>query len=60
MTVPSGSVGADGDKKVVHVVGDDGKATAREVKVGATSGGRTEILEGVEAGARVLKTPPKS
>ena len=68
LTVPSGSVATDGDKKVVWVLGDekatgedvkDG-ATSKEVRVGASSGGRTEILDGVVAGTRILKNPPKS
>ena len=61
VTVPSGCVVADPDKadqRVVHVFAD-GKASPREVEVGATSGGRTEIVKGLEAGERVLKSPPK-
>ena len=58
ITVPAASVAADGEKKVVHVL-DGGKASPREVEVGATSGGRTEIRKGLAAGERVLKTPPK-
>jgi hypothetical protein len=59
VTVPSGSVSAEGDTKRVHVVDAEGHASPRDVKVGATSAGRTEILSGLEAGERVLKTPPK-
>jgi RND family efflux transporter MFP subunit len=59
VTVPAASVATDGEKKIVHVVGADLKPKATEVKVGATSGGRTEILEGLSGGERVLKTPPK-
>jgi RND family efflux transporter MFP subunit len=58
VTVPAASVTADGDKRFVHVVTEDG-AAPREVTVGATSGGRTEIVAGLEAGERVLKSPPK-
>jgi len=58
VTVPAGSVAADGERKVVHVF-EGGKAAPREVEVGATSGGRTEIRKGLVAGERVLKTPPK-
>ncbi len=58
VTVPSASVTADGERKLVHVFAE-GKATPREVEVGATSGGRTEIRKGLEAGERVLKTPAK-
>ena len=62
VTVPSGCVVADpekADRKLVHVFAD-GKAAPREVEVGATSGGRTEIVKGLEAGERVLKSPPKA
>ncbi len=58
VTVPAGSVRVDGERKLVDVVAD-GRTTAREVEVGATSGGRTEIKKGLEAGERVLKTPAK-
>jgi HlyD family secretion protein len=60
VTVPASAVGTDGERKVVHVVGDDGQASAREVKVGMTSRGRTEIIEGLAGGERVLKTAPKA
>jgi RND family efflux transporter MFP subunit len=59
VTVPSPSVVADGEKRLVHVVSEDLRALPREVKVGATSGGRTEIVEGLAGGERVLVTPPK-
>jgi hypothetical protein len=59
LTVPATAVATEGDKKVVHVL-QNGKSTAREVQVGATSDGKTEILSGVSEGDRVLKTPPKA
>jgi len=59
VTVAAASVVVDGEKHLVHVVGADLKPVAKEVKVGATSGGRTEILDGLAGGERVLKTPPK-
>lgn len=58
ITVPEESVTTKGDAKRVHVL-VDGKPVAREVEVGATSGGRTEILKGLEAGTKVLESPPK-
>jgi hypothetical protein len=58
LTVPTSAVSKEDDKTFVHVWAD-GKSTAREVKTGATSGGRTEVLEGVEAGLRVLEAAPK-
>jgi hypothetical protein len=48
----------DGDTKTVHVWAD-GKATPRTVKTGATSAGRTEVVEGLSGGEKVLKSPPK-
>jgi hypothetical protein len=58
LTVPSASVTKDGDKTLVHVRAA-GETKPREVKAGATSGGRTEIVSGVAAGERVLESPPK-
>ena len=58
ITIPAGSVVVDGEKKVVHLWAD-GKASPKTVKVGATSGGRTEVLEGIAAGDKVLTSPPK-
>jgi hypothetical protein len=42
----------------VFLVAADGKAVKRGVKAGLTSGGRTEILEGVAAGDRVRTSKP--
>lgn len=58
VTVPEDSVVTKGDVHRVHVW-VDGKSVAREVEVGATSAGRTEILKGLEAGTKVLESPPK-
>jgi HlyD family secretion protein len=58
LTVPEAAVRARGEEHVVHEW-VDGEAVARTVKVGATSGGRTEILDGLEAGRRVLAKAPK-
>lgn len=52
--VPTAAVvqGPKGDQ-VVWVIDAKGKTTARPVKVGAISGGRVEILEGLEPGERI-------
>jgi multidrug efflux pump subunit AcrA (membrane-fusion protein) len=59
ITVPSSAVFRDDDgPRHVFVVGADGVATKRTVTVGLTSGGRTEILDGVTAGDRIRTTKP--
>jgi hypothetical protein len=58
VTVPEGAVAKDGEKRLVHVWAD-GASKPREVKVGATSGGRVEILDGLAGGERILESPPK-
>ncbi|HVG94480.1 MAG TPA: HlyD family efflux transporter periplasmic adaptor subunit [Planctomycetota bacterium] len=60
VTVPASAIGTDGETKVVHVLGDDDEPAPREVKLGLTSGGRVEVLEGLVGGERVLKTAPKA
>lgn len=45
---------ARSDGPRVHVVGEDGKAKAVPVKTGASDGERTEILEGLEEGQKVI------
>jgi multidrug resistance efflux pump len=67
ITVPATAVekgaekGADKDseKRFVHVVAGESKPERREVEVGESSGGRTEILKGLSEGDRVLETAPK-
>lgn len=56
ITVPESAVVKKGERSLVEVW-KDGKAATREVKAGATSDGRTEILSGLEAGERVLESP---
>ena len=58
ITVPEDSVVTKGETHKVFVYAD-GKSTAREVETGATSGGRTEIVKGLDAGTKVLASPPK-
>jgi Cu(I)/Ag(I) efflux system membrane fusion protein len=59
VTVPAAAVFREGlAERVVYVARDEGDPERRVVKVGLTSGGRTEILEGVAAGDRVRTTKP--
>ncbi len=57
LTVPAGAVVTNGERKFVSVWAD-GASSKREVKTGATSGGRTEILSGLAEGEQVLESPP--
>ena len=59
VTVPVKSVGGEGDERFVHVLGDDGKSARRDVKLGDTSDGKVEVVEGLVGGERVLVSPPK-
>ena len=56
VTVPAASVVTEGETKTVQVWAD-GKATPKTVKTGVTSAGRTEIVEGLAGGEKVLKSP---
>jgi multidrug efflux pump subunit AcrA (membrane-fusion protein) len=63
LTVPSSAVSDDEseDGAVTHVVyltGKEGKQAARTVKSGKSSGGKTEILSGLEAGDEIFTTKP--
>jgi HlyD family secretion protein len=59
ITVPSNAVFRDDDgSRHVFVVGADGTSAKRAVAVGLTSGGRTEIVEGIAAGERIRMTKP--
>jgi HlyD family secretion protein len=59
ITVPSGAVFRDDDgSRHVFVVPADGKPVKKPVKAGLSSGGRTEILDGLAAGDRVRTTKP--
>jgi len=52
--VPSEAVIATGERTVVIVDRGEGRFEPVAVKTGAEEGGRTEILEGLEAGTRVV------
>ena len=55
LVVPSTAIlNPVGDRKSVFVVDGDGTAHLREVRVGMTSGGATEILSGVQEGEQVV------
>ena len=60
VTLPATAVFRDDDgKKIVWLPGKDGAAAEkRVVKTGRTSGGRTEILEGIAAGDVVRSSRP--
>jgi Cu(I)/Ag(I) efflux system membrane fusion protein len=53
LTVPTEAVIQTGTRSVV-IVAEDERFRAATVKVGAESGGRSEILEGLKAGERVV------
>jgi multidrug efflux pump subunit AcrA (membrane-fusion protein) len=57
LTVPETAVTREGEKTTVHVWAN-GAAAPRCVKLGATTDGRTEVLEGLVAGERVLVKRP--
>lgn len=60
LTVPVKAVGGEGDERKVFVVTEGEEApTPRVVRLGDTAGDRVEILEGLEAGERLLAAPPK-
>ncbi|WAC27464.1 efflux RND transporter periplasmic adaptor subunit [Ancylobacter sp. SL191] len=48
------AIGTDQDKKFVFVVGEDNKATYREVKLGAASEGLRVVTRGLKDGERVV------
>jgi HlyD family secretion protein len=53
LTVPRGAFLDSGAGRVIYVVEDD-VAVRREIRAGASSGGRIEILEGLAAGETVV------
>jgi HlyD family secretion protein len=60
LTVPSTAVFEDTaeDTHYVYRVGKDGKHTKKTIKVGITSGDKTEILEGLSEGDEILSSKP--
>lgn len=54
LTVPSAALGGQGGRRVVQVLGADGRVAEREVRVGLDDRVRAEILSGLEEGERVV------
>ena len=54
MSVPELAVVGEGDSRFVFVLGPDGKAKRTAVRTGVRSGGRIEILAGLQPGQRVI------
>jgi HlyD family secretion protein len=61
ITIPPTALGTDSvddSKHFVHVVGKDGKSAKRDVTIGERNAKAIEILKGLAAGDKVLKTCP--
>ncbi|MFN3388229.1 MAG: efflux RND transporter periplasmic adaptor subunit [Allosphingosinicella sp.] len=54
LSVPELAVIGEGDKRYVYLLADDGTVKRTEVRTGLRSGGRVEILEGLQPGQRVV------
>lgn len=54
LTVPSAAIQQGSQGAFLYVVTADGTAVVRPVKIGARSGDRTQIIEGVAAGDRIV------
>lgn len=54
LVVPSGAIARDGDEVYVMIAGADNKAHKKAVKIGIATRARTEILEGVNVGDKVI------
>lgn len=54
LTVPSAAVQQGSQGAFLYVVGSDGTAVVRPVRIGAKSGDRTQVLDGVVAGDRIV------
>ncbi len=52
--MPAAAIIYEGDMARVWVLGDNGLARARVVKVGETTGATTRILSGLKSGERVI------
>ena len=57
LLVPAGAVTRFGQMERIFVV-EQGRAVLRLVKTGRSLNGRSEILSGLNAGERVVLTPP--
>lgn len=58
MRIPEGAVVVRGQLQGVFVVGEDGVARLRWVRLGRAEEGQVEVLSGIEAGERYLPAPP--
>lgn len=56
LVVPEESLVATSEGYIVFVVGEDGRAERRRVEIGLRNPGRAEVVEGLEAGERVVRT----
>jgi RND family efflux transporter MFP subunit len=54
VVIPAEAVVVDGQGTFVMTAGSDGTARRREVRIGLTSGGFAEVLEGLESGELVI------
>ncbi len=57
LVVPNGAIRKDGDRRLLYVL-EGGNPVERVVKLGASSGGKTVIVEGLKAGEKVLEQAP--
>ncbi|CAH0355839.1 efflux RND transporter periplasmic adaptor subunit [Aquabacterium sp. CECT 9606] len=57
LMVPSASVVERGELTGVYIVTDKGEARLRQVRMGRSSGGQTEVLSGLQAGEKVAVDP---
>ena len=58
LLVPADAISVLGQMERVFVAGESNRAVLRLVKSGASQGGRTEILTGLDAGEKVVVNPP--
>lgn len=54
LSVPELAVVGEGDNRFVYVVGPNGKVKRTQVKTGARSNGKIEIVDGLRPGAKVV------
>jgi len=57
LVVPSAAVVERGELTSVYVVTDKGEARLRQVRLGRTTGGQTEVLSGLQPGEKVALDP---
>lgn len=48
------AIGTNQDRKFVYAIGDDGTAAYREIKIGETMRGQSEIVAGLEIGETII------